>query len=74
MLQIRYFSSERSDDRYISLADTQEILGIDRPEDLDGSEIAQAIRDGRHAEIMEHCKNDVRATFQVYKMITGVAF
>lgn len=58
-------------DKRISLDKLCKVLGVPTSKgDLDGSKIAQAWADGRHAEIAEYCMADVVATRECYRRMT----
>jgi predicted PolB exonuclease-like 3'-5' exonuclease len=44
-----------------------DILGIPGKNGFDGSMVAQAWADGRHAEIAEYCRDDVRITREIHR-------
>lgn len=47
-------------------------LGVETPkDDLKGSEVYQAWKDGRNDQIREYCRRDVEATRAVYRKMTG---
>lgn len=60
-------------DKRISLDKLCKVLGVKSSKAgyLDGSKIAQAWADGRHAEIAEYCEADVVATRECYRRMMG---
>jgi predicted PolB exonuclease-like 3'-5' exonuclease len=55
-------------DKRISLDRLCKVLGVPTSKgELDGSKIAQAWRDGRHAEIADYCRADVEATRECWR-------
>ena len=58
---------------HVSLDALARALGILSPKEngLDGSKVYEYHCAGRHAEIFEYCKDDVRAVREVYRRLTG---
>ena len=71
MREFRYFSAEHYNSRYVSLKTVLETLGIERPDDIDGTDVPKAYAEGRHNEILNHTWLDVELTMRAYKMLTG---
>ena len=52
---------------YLSLVDLCMALGVQKPlDEIDGSQVAQAWKDGRKDLVYEHCRSDVAATRACY--------
>lgn len=74
MLQIRYFSMESADERFVGLDTVARVLGIPQPKQvITGADCPRLHRDGRIAEILTYCCLDVATTERAYLLMTGQA-
>lgn len=74
MRQIRYFSMENADERFVSLDTVARVLGIPQPKQvITGADCPRLHREGRVAEIMTYCCLDVATTERAYLLMTGQA-
>jgi len=54
----------------VSLPKLCRILGIEKHDSVDGSQIAQLWKYGKKDEILNHCRSDVESVRQVYQKLT----
>lgn len=74
MRQIRYFSMENADERYVSLDTVARVLGIPQPKQvITGADCPRLHKEGRIAEICTYCCLDVATTERAYLLMTGQA-
>lgn len=74
MRQIRYFSMENADERYVSLDTVARVLGIPQPKQvITGADCPKLHKDGRIAEICTYCCLDVATTERAYLLMIGQA-
>lgn len=74
MRQIRYFSMEQADERYVSLDTVARVLGIPQPKQIiTGADCPRLHKEGRIAEILTYCCLDVATTERAYLLMTGHA-
>lgn len=74
MRQIRYFSMENADERYVSLDTVARVLGIPQPKQvITGADCPRLHKEGRIAEICVYCCVDVATTERAYLLMTGQA-
>lgn len=72
MRQIRYFSMENADERFVSLDTVARVLGIPQPKQvITGADCPRLHREGRFAEICTYCCVDVATTERAYLLMTG---
>lgn len=72
MRQIRHFSAELSDERFVSLDTVARVLGIPMPKQvIDGADCPRLHREGRFAEIGTYCCVDVATTERAFLLMTG---
>lgn len=72
MRQIRYFSMENADERFVSLETVARVLGIPQPKQvITGADCPRLHREGRFAEICTYCCVDVATTERAYLLMTG---
>lgn len=45
-------------------------LGLPAKDGMDGSQVWQAVQDGRYAEVVDYCKGDVARVREIYKRMT----
>ncbi len=74
MRQIRYFSMENADERFVSLDTVARVLGIPQPKQvITGADCPRLHKEGRIAEICTYCCLDVATTERAYLLMTGQA-
>ena len=74
MRNFRYISTEHSDERFVSAATVCRTLGINQDEDeISGADVAQALNEGRHDDIMMHCRADAMRAMTAFHLITAGA-
>lgn len=74
MRQIRFFSMENSDERFVSLDTVARVLSIQQPKQvITGADCPRLYREGRIAEILTYCCLDVATTERAYRLMTGAA-
>lgn len=74
MRQIRYFSMEQADERYVSLDTVARVLGIPQPKQvITGADCPRLHKDGRIEEILTYCCLDVATTERAHLLMTGHA-
>lgn len=74
MRQIRYFSMESADERFVSLDTVARVLGILQPKQvITGADCPRLHKEGRIAEILTYCCLDVATTERAYLLMTGQA-
>lgn len=72
MRQIRLFSMENADERFVSLDTVARVLGIPQHKGIvSGSEVPRMHRDGEHAAILVYCCLDTSTTEQAYLLMTN---
>lgn len=72
MRQIRYFSAEYADERFVSLDTVARVLGIPQPKQvIVGADCPRLHREGRFAEIGTYCCVDVVTTERAYLLMSG---
>lgn len=54
----------------VSLAKLCKILGIEKHDPVDGSQVAQLWREGKMDDIVNHCQSDVEAVRKVHRKLT----
>lgn len=74
MRQIRYFSMENADERYVSLDTVARVLGIPQPKQvITGADCPRLHREGQIAAVLTYCCVDVATTERAYLLMTGQA-
>ena len=72
MRQIRYFSMENADERFVSLDTVARVLGIPQPKQvITGADCPRLHREGQYAAICTYCCVDVATTERAYLLMTG---
>lgn len=72
MRQIRYFSMENADERYVSLDTVARVLGIPQPKQvITGADCPRLHKEGRIEEVLVYCCVDVATTERAYLLMTG---
>ena len=72
MRQIKHFSAEYADERYVSLDAMARVLGIPQPKlFITGADCPRLHREGRYPEICTYCCVDVATTERAYLLMTG---
>lgn len=72
--EIRYFSMENADERFISLDTVARVLGIPSPKQvISGADCPRLHRDGEHGAILTYCALDVATTERAYLLMAGHA-
>lgn len=74
MREIRAFSMENSEERFISLETVARVLGIPQPKQvISGAEVPRLHREGEYAAILAYCALDVATTERAFLLMTGEA-
>lgn len=74
MRQIRLFSMENADERFVSLDTVARVLGIPQHKSvITGADVPRLHRDGEHAAILTYCALDAATTERAYLLMTGQA-
>ncbi|MCU0806576.1 MAG: hypothetical protein MUC53_01085 [Candidatus Contendobacter sp.] len=74
MRQIRLFSMENADERFVSLDTVARVLGIPQPKTVvSGADVPRLHRDGEHAAILAYCCVDTATTERAYLLMIGQA-
>lgn len=72
MRQIRYFSMENANERYVSLDTVARVLGIPQPKQvITGADCPRLHKEGRIEEVLVYCCVDVSTTERAYLLMTG---
>ena len=56
---------------YISQAELERVLGIERNDDIDGSQVGEAIDAGDWERVIKHNKEDIQGLRLIYKRLTA---
>jgi 3'-5' exonuclease len=56
---------------YIKQSELESIFGIERPEDIDGSQVADLIAAGDWKTVTQHCQYDIENLGKIYKRMTA---
>lgn len=74
MREVRYFSMENADERFVSLDTVARVLGIPTPKAvITGADCPRLHRDGEHGAILTYCALDVATTERAYLLMSGNA-
>jgi len=74
MRQVRLYSMEYADERFVSLDTVARVLGIPQPKTVvSGADVPRLHRDGEHAAILAYCCVDTATTERAYLLMTGQA-
>lgn len=74
MRQIRYFSMENADERFVSLDTVARVLGIPQPKQvITGADCPRLYQDGQYETILTYCALDVATTERAYLLMAGQA-
>lgn len=72
MRQIRHFSAEFSDERYVKLDAVARVLGIPQPKQvINGADCPRLHKEGQYAVICTYCCIDVETTTRAYLLMSG---
>lgn len=72
MRQVRHFSMENADERFVSLDTVARVLGIPQPKQvINGQDCPKLHRDGQYAAICTYCCLDVATTERAYLLMSG---
>lgn len=72
MRQIRHFSAEFSDERYVKLDAVARVLGIPQPKQvINGADCPRLHKEGQYAAICTYCCIDVETTTRAYLLMSG---
>ena len=74
MREIRFFSMENADERFVSLDTVARVLGIPQPKQvITGADCPRLHREGEHAVILTYCCVDVATTERAFLLMNGEA-
>lgn len=72
MRQIRHFSAECADERYVKLDAVARVLGIPQPKQvINGQDCPKLHKEGQYAAICTYCCIDVETTARAYLLMSG---
>ncbi|MBK7982144.1 MAG: hypothetical protein IPM75_09740 [Candidatus Competibacteraceae bacterium] len=72
MRQIRYFSMELADERFVSLDTVARVLGIPQPKQvINGADCPRLHKEGQYAVICTYCCIDMETTTRAYLLMSG---
>ena len=55
--------------KYTKLSDIAAFLGIEQKDEINGSQVWDAYKNGKHEQIIQHCESDVEVVREIYKLI-----